>query len=224
MKTWHAGAVKKLRRSILVIVAIAVLLSGCKKSPLRSPEFTSEMPFSPPKDDAPLKALATELPYPPPMIPTSAPETPEPTQTPLESPGVLNRKDPLSLVHWLQYGLENHDLSYISPLLADNIWYSLAFADHPGEILSKEAFLSELERRISNGLSCFSYVFWPGEINRLMVSTERWASPWEFSEEEWDYLVLDFSDQWTKEEGLYLFGAYVSRVRGTLDPNEKTCP
>jgi hypothetical protein len=242
MKAWHADAVKKMIRSILVILSIAVFLSGCKKTASPSPELTSgipnspmkdrtpmgvnpaENPYYPPMDDAPVETIATKVSYPPPVISTSVPETPELIPTPLESPGVLNRKDPSSLIHWLQYGLTNQDISFISPLLADNIWYSLAFSDHPGEILTKKAFLSELERRLSNASSCFSYIFRTGEITTLEIYTEGWAHPWEFDGEEWDYLVLDFSDQWTKEEGLFLFGAYVSRGRGGFSPNEKSCP
>jgi len=224
MKTWLSNGVKKTLHSILVIVAMSVLLPGCKKSPSPSPVSTSGMPYAPPKEDAPLKEMAAEDPYPPSIMPTTVPETPELTPTPLEPPGALNRKDPLSLVHWLQYGLKNQDLSYISALLADNVRYSLAFSDHPGEILTKETFLSMLERRLSNATTCISYDTGSGEINRFMISTEGWTPAWEFNGEEWDYLVLDFSDQWTKDEGLYLFGAYVSHFPGTNDPDEKPCP
>jgi 2-polyprenyl-6-methoxyphenol hydroxylase-like FAD-dependent oxidoreductase len=71
----------------------------------------------------------------------------------------------MSLVRWLKYGLDHQDISYIKPLLADNIWYSLAYSDNPGETLSKEAFLAELERRLPNHPACVSYIFRLGEIN-----------------------------------------------------------
>ena len=162
-------------------------------------------------------------PYPQPVLPATPEPTSSPTSTPtLEPPGLLNRKDPLSLVRWLQYGLENQDLSFIEPLLADEIRYSLAFSDLPGEILSKETFLSELQRRLSNHPSCFSYAARLGEINTLSISTEGWTPPWEFDGTEWFYLVLAFSDQWTKEEGLYLYGAFVSRIRAVFGGSSET--
>jgi hypothetical protein len=163
-------------------------------------------------------------PYPQPVSPTARKPPAISSSTPtLELPGVLNRKDPLSLVRWLQYGLENQNVSFINPLLADNIWYSLAFSDLIGETLSKEVFLEQLKRRLSNHLVCLSYVFHFGESNRLSISTAGWSPSWEFYGRESNYLILDFSDQWTKQEGLYLFGAYVNPFGGVIDPNEIPC-
>jgi hypothetical protein len=132
-------------------------------------------------------------------------------------------------VRWLKYGLDHQDITYIEPLLADSIWYSLAFSDYPGEYLTKETFLWRLRQRLPNHPSCVSYIYRLGEINYLEISTEGWNPPWIFDVEwndmmrEWDYLVLGFSNQWTPEEGLYLFGAFVSRSPGVNDPNEISC-
>jgi hypothetical protein len=101
MNIWLTGVFKKLYPLILVIVAIAVTLSGCKKSAKPSPKLSSEMPYSPtravtplettyppPEAEALLESKAEEIPYPPPLNSTPLPETPEwvlaltPTPTP----------------------------------------------------------------------------------------------------------------------------------------------
>jgi len=119
--------------------------------------------------------------------------------------------------------LEYQDLAYIKPLMADEIWYSLYATDNPGEKISKETFLSELERRLPNHPSCVAYHAQQGVIKYLVISTEGWSPPWEFEKREYGTMVFSFSDQWTKSEGLYLFGAFVSRPRPGLDFNELPC-
>lgn len=190
---------------------MVILSATITSSPSPSPILTRSLTPNP-------------IPYPPPgYLATPAPtELPTPTPT-LELPGALDRKDPSSLVQWLRYGLEMQDLSYIRPLLAETIRYSRAFSDLPGENLSKATFLSEFERRLANHPFCISYNIQLGGINELFIATGVWNPPWEFDGAEWDNLILDFSDYWTKEEGLYLFGAYVDRGWWTNPPDWVSC-
>lgn len=143
---------------------------------------------------------------------------------PLEPPGVLDRKDPVSLVRWLRYGLKNNDLSYIEPLLADHIQCSLAYSDNPGTYISKDTFIWRLKQRLPNHPSCVCYNIELGEINGLYISTEGWNPPWVFP---WvpggDYLVLAFNDQGSPKEGLYLYGAWLSDFLICADPYEISC-
>ncbi len=161
-----------------------------------------------------------------PTQPQTPTNTPTATSAPaLEPPGLLDRKDPMSLVRWLRYGLINQDLSYIEPLLAEQIRYSLAYTDYPGVSITKETFVWRLQQRLSNHPSCVQYTIRSGEIKYLEISTEGWNPLWPSPGvgDASEFLVLAFSDQWTPEEGLYLFGAYVSRLAGKIDPDAISC-
>lgn len=89
--------------------------------------------------------------------------------------------------------------------------------------MQKETFLSELEGRLLNHPSCMAYHARKSEITYFVISTEGWSPPWEFGNREYDTMVMSFSNQWTKAEGMYLFGAFVSMPRPSLDYNEIPC-
>lgn len=167
--------------------------------------------------------IPVPYPYPtpisPPTLPPTLPPSPSPTLIP---PETLSRSDPRSIVRWIQYGLENPDLSYIEPLLADQISYGLAFSDYFSKPFTKEEFVSELERRLPNHPYCIAYDVSLGKFDTISISTGGWDPPWEIDGREHTYMVLSLSNRMTGGMDLFLSGAFTSQAR--LEPGWNGIP
>jgi hypothetical protein len=145
--------------------------------------------------------------------PTSQP-TPSPTKEQKLEP--LDRTSPDSVLEWLKHGMKGTDTSVFALLAYDTVGYG-PFESEPMGVFTKEQFLDEIEVRIASRPSCLEYRYDTGAINELWVATTDWNPVWDFgSQTKSRTVVFLFSDQLTKNDGLYLVGAWVTTIPAVL--------
>jgi hypothetical protein len=145
--------------------------------------------------------------------PTSQP-TPSPTKEQKLEP--LDRTSPDSVLEWLKHGMKGTDTSVFALLAYETVGYG-PFESEPMGVFTKEQFLDEIEVRIASRPSCLEYRYDTGAINKLWVATTDWNPVWDFgSQIKSGTVVFMFSDQLTKNDGLYLVGAWVTTSPAVL--------
>ncbi|HSB66286.1 MAG TPA: hypothetical protein VLD65_06890 [Anaerolineales bacterium] len=148
-------------------------------------------------------------PYPPCSTQTPLPSrtlTPTPTLVPRPSEP-LDRTSAESILEWLNYALSEPDFSFFEKIARPRIELGHAYSEGSGSYFTKEEFLEQVRQRISVQPRIAAYDIHHGEINTLFVITQGWFPAWEFGKRS-NCAGFDFSDQWTKEEGLSLFGIF----------------
>jgi hypothetical protein len=144
-----------------------------------------------------------------------------PTPTPVDRPGEpLDRTSAESVLEWLNYSLSEPDMSFFECLALPEIVYGPAYSEGTGTY-SKDEFLEQVRQRISVRPRINAYNVHLGEINTLFVITWDWFPAWDFEDSAGklvsNCVVLDFSDQWTKGEGLSLHGVYTTLCFGFME-------
>jgi hypothetical protein len=86
--------------------------------------------------------------------------------------------------------------------------FGLDEAEYDGSYWRAE-FLQEVDRHLSSQTKCMAYTYREGEISTISVFTYAWDPEWKYEGRTSPGLILFFSDQWTKGEGLYLAAAAV---------------
>jgi hypothetical protein len=219
-----------------VLIPVFAIIAGCSKGPPASATDTrievqaSVTPTSKgitptlsyPLSPTPMPT-AISLPYPYPVIVPSKP--PRPTSTPTSTPTqVVKPSTPLqqtsieSILEWINYGVVFADITVFEKLVSSNVNSGNVnygpFQSEGTGTYTKDQFLDEIRRRITSQPRIVTYEYFPGEITGLLISTRDWFPAWEFmgfgDMLSSNCVVFDFSDQWTKEEGLYLFGVYTT--------------